>query len=103
MIKHRKGYVYCELCSKYICRHQRRKGLQRRFCDACIENKKIKYRKENRDRIREWARLYKEKNPERIKAYHEKWYAEQKKMHQILLDDLYKNPRKYLDRVRILK
>lgn len=55
-----------------------------------------------------WQRAYLKRHPEILAKKHvydaklsHEWYMKQRKMKEMMLDDMIKHPRKYLDRVKI--
>lgn len=65
------------------------------YCTDCL-----------RERRRFYQRRWRRANPQYYvhhydPEYSKRWYAKQRKLKKLLLDDMIKHPRKYLDRVKL--
>lgn len=64
------------------------------YCIDCLRRRRRIYQ-------RRWRRAHPHYVYHYDSEYSKKWYAKQRKLKQVLLDDMIKHPRKYLDRVKI--
>lgn len=95
----------CKLCGVIL--RNKIRGRPKIFCANCNfaiqKDWNEKYRARRRQHINAIARKYRETHREEVRIQSREWYrqkrGEEKKSTERLLEDIIKNPRKYLRRV----